>query len=243
MLFFLHLLRSSEQDDNQVRVITDTLMIHANRVIVTLPPALAHRLEYDPPLPEGRNNLIQDLKMGSVIKVMVIYETPFWREEGLSGQVLSDTGTIQTFYDNSPPDGSCGVLLGFIEGEQARWLRCLGHEVRKRLTVECLQTHFGAKAANYQNYLEKNWLTDPWSQGGYCGHFGPGLWTTYGESLREPCGRIHWAGTETSSVWNGYMEGAVRSGERAAQEILVLPSPQETITLRAAKSESVLLFA
>ncbi len=224
-----------EQGDKRVCVITDTLTIHADRVIVALPPALAHRLEYAPPLPEVRNNLMQDSKMGSVIKVMVIYETPFWREEGLSGQVLSDTLPIQTFYDNSPSDGSCGVLLGFIEGEQARWLRCLGHDVRKRLTIECLQTHFGIKAANYLEYLEKNWTTDPWAQGGYCGHFGPGLWTTYGESLREPCGRIHWAGTETSSVWNGYMEGAVRSGERAANEILALQTCTDALIAQAAE--------
>ncbi len=214
--------RRLEQHDTHVQVIADNLIINAEQVIVTLPPTLANRLVYEPALPEMRQQLLSRSTMGSVIKVMVVYDKPFWREEGLSGQVLSDAGPINTFYDNSPLDSSCGVLLGFIEGEQARWLKCLGHEVRERMTIECLQTYFGTKALDYTQYLEKNWLTDPWAQGGYCGHFGPGLWTSYGEALREGCGRIHWAGTETSSIWNGYMEGAVRSGERAAKEILVL---------------------
>ncbi len=228
-----------EQDDTQVRVVADHLTINAERAIVTLPPTLASRLVYEPALPDMRHELTQRASMGSVIKVMVVYDQPFWREEGLNGQVLSDTGPIHTIYDNSPHDGSCGVLLGFIEGEQARWLRCLGQGVRERLMIECLLTYFGSKALNYTQYLEKNWLTDPWAQGGYCGHFGPGLWTNYGAALREPCGRIHWAGTESSSVWNGYMEGAVRSGERAAKEILALlrkepqlfSSPQVAISL------------
>jgi monoamine oxidase len=211
-----------EQNNTHVQVIADNLIVNAESVIVALPPNIATRLEYDPPLPEAKNELMQRSTMGSVIKVMVVYDTPFWREEGLNGQVLSDSGPINTFYDNSLHDDSCGVLLGFIEGEQARWLRCLGHEVRERMTIECLQTYFGTKALDYRQYLEKNWLTDPWVQGGYCTHFGSDVWTNYGKALHEPCGRIHWAGTETSSVWNGYMEGAVRSGERTAKEILNL---------------------
>jgi monoamine oxidase len=215
-----------EQQGTHVQVIADTLTLQAERVIVTLPPSLAGRLQYDPPLPKVREELTQHASMGSVIKVMIVYDKPFWREESLSGQVFSDRGPIHTFYDNSPSDSRLGVLLGFMEGENARHLRCLGHDVRERLTIECLLSHFGEKALNYVQYLEKNWLTDPWAQGGYCGHFGPGLWTTCGEALREPCGRIHWAGSETSSIWNGYMEGAVHSGERAAREILSLLHPK-----------------
>ncbi len=214
--------RRLEQTETHVHIIADNLTVTAEQVIVTLPPNLANRLDYKPALPEARQELMKGTTMGSVIKMMVVYETPFWREEGLSGQVLSDTGLIHTLYDNSPQDGSCGVLLGFAEGANARHLRCLGRDVREQLMVECLITHFGSKALDYKEYLEKNWLSDPWAQGGYCGHFGPGLWTKYGETLHEPCGRIHWAGTETSSLWNGYMEGAVCSGERAAKEILAL---------------------
>jgi monoamine oxidase len=216
-------IRRLEHNETHVKVIADTLTVKAERVIVTLPPTLANRLVYEPALPDSRQQLMQRSSMGSVIKVMVIYDKPFWREEGLSGQILTDTGPIHTTYDNSPPDSSLGVLLGFIEGENARHLRCLGHDARERLTLESLVNYFGEKALTYVQYLEKNWLTDPWAQGGYCGYFGPNLWTKYGETLREPCGRIHWAGTETSSVWNGYMEGALRSGERAAKEILALP--------------------
>jgi monoamine oxidase len=214
--------RRLEQDEAGVRIIAENLTVKAERVIVTLPPPLANCLVYDPPLPDSRQQLTEQLAMGSVIKVMLIYDEPFWRDEGLSGQVFSDTGPIHTTYDNSPPDGNPGVLLGFIEGEQARWLRCLGREVRESVTVECLERYFGSRVKNYKQYLEKNWLTDPWARGGYSAHFAPNTWTTCGEAWRKPCGRIHWAGTETSSVWNGYMEGAVRSGERAANEALAL---------------------
>jgi monoamine oxidase len=230
--------RGLEQSETHVHISTENLTVKAERVIVTLPPNLASRLVYEPALPEARQELMSRSAMGSVIKMMVVYETPFWREEGLSGQVLSDTGPIHTLYDNSPQDGSCGVLLGFAEGANARHLRCLGHDVRERLMVECLLEHFGVKALNYVEYLEKNWLSDPWAQGGYCGHLSPGLWTKYGATLREPCGRIHWAGTETSSLWNGYMEGAVRSGERAAKEILNLLWT-DAIVSRATEAELV----
>ena len=214
--------RRLEQDDNEVRVMADKLTVKAERVIVTLPPRLSERLVYEPALSPARQGLVQEMTMGSVIKVMIVYDKPFWREEGLSGQVLTDTGPVHTFYDNSPDDGNFGVLLGFMEGVEAHHMRCLGHSVRERLTLESLEGYFGEKARNYKAYLEKNWLTDPWVQGGYCGYFAPGSWTNYGSALHEPFGRIHWAGTETSGVWNGYMEGAVRSGERAAKEILEL---------------------
>jgi monoamine oxidase len=222
-----------EQHDMHVNVIADSLTVKAERVIVALPPKLAERLVYEPALPQERQHLLQRSSMGSVIKVMVVYEKPFWRDEGLNGQVLCDTAPIHSVYDNSPEDGSLGVLLGFVEGENARHLRCLGHAARERLTLEALAGFFGEKALNYKGYLEKNWLTDPWVLGGYCGHFSPNVWTNYGGALREPCGKIHWAGTETSGVWNGYMEGAVLSGERAAKEILALQrSDAVTIPIR-----------
>jgi monoamine oxidase len=213
--------RKIVQDERGVAVIADTLTVQAERVIITLPLTLANRIVYEPELPSSRHKLAEHVVMGSVIKVMVIYDQPFWRDEGLSGQVLSDSGPINTIYDNSPYDGRYGVLLGFIEGKQAKHLRCLGRDVRESLTIECLQKFFGPRANEYQTYLEKNWLTDPWTQGGYCEYMKPG---DYNQTLSEPCGRIHWAGTETSRFWNGYMEGAVLSGERAAYEVLALLS-------------------
>ena len=63
-------------------------------------------------------------------------------------------------------------------------------------------------------------MAEEYSRGCYGGRMGTGVWTRYAQSLREPVGRIHWAGSETSDIWNGYLDGAVRSGERAAEEAL-----------------------
>lgn len=214
--------RRIEQGQGGVRVVADGLTATAERVIVTLPPTLAGRLVYDPPLPGVRDQLTQRTPAGSVIKLMVVYDEPFWRGEGLTGQAYSDVGPVRLVFDNSPPDGSPGVLLGFMEGEDGRRMSRLSPAEREKAAVDCLERYFGPRAGKYRAYLEKDWMADPWARGCYGAHFGPGTWTGYGEELRKPVGRIHWAGAETATVWNGYMEGAVRSGERGAGEILAL---------------------
>lgn len=207
------------QDPGSVRVEAEGLSVQARYCIVTLPPALAGRLAYDPPLPGLRDQLTQRLPMGSVIKLMVVYAEPFWRREGLTGQAFSDEGPVRVTFDNSPPSGSPGVLLGFMEGEDGRRMHRLTPAERERAAVACLVRYFGPQAARYEQYVEKDWMDEPWARGCYGAHFGPGVWTGYGEALRQPVGRIHWAGAETAAVWNGYMEGAVREGERAARAL------------------------
>ncbi len=219
--------RGLEQTDRGVAVKTDAQVIRAGRVIVALPPAAAAQLCYDPPLPRPREQLIKQSPMGSVIKVMLVYDAPFWRNDGLSGQVFSDSGAVRMTFDNSPPEGHPGVLMGFMEGAEAQRMSRLSREEREQETTSCLALYFGSEAKNYRYYLEKNWPLDPWAGGGYGAYFRPGTWTACGQALRQPCGRIHWAGAETSSVGNGYMEGAVRSGERAAQEVLATKAPVE----------------
>jgi monoamine oxidase len=158
--------------------------------------------------------------MGYVIKVQIAYPEPFWRAEGLSGSVFSLDDEVSVIFDNSPPDLSCGVLLGFLEGAHARLAGRLPPQERKELILSVFAKFFGSRAANSDEYVEKDWATEEWSRGCYGGRFGTGVWTGYGEALREAVGRIHWAGTETAEIWNGYMDGAVRSGERAAHEVL-----------------------
>jgi len=157
--------------------------------------------------------------MGSVIKSMAVYDEPFWRAEGLTGQATSDVGPIQLTFDNTPPEGVPGVLLTFAEGAHARELsRCSAPE-RRDATVACLARYFGARAGNPTEFLERDWSTERWSGGCYGAHAPPGVLTQFGPALRAPCGRIHWAGTETAMVWAGYMDGALRSGERVAAEL------------------------
>lgn len=208
------------QDAQGVRVESDNVIVHAQRAVIAIPPTLAGRLRYRPKLPALRDQLTQRLPMGTVIKVQCLYETPFWRADNLSGQVASDTGLLRITFDNTPASGTPGILLGFIEGDEARiWGRRSLAE-RRAAVLDCLLQYFGEKAAKPYEYIEQNWAEEEYSRGCYAGYMPPGVWTMYGEALREPIGRLHWAGTETATIWNGYMDGAVQSGERAATEIL-----------------------
>ena len=210
------------QDDQGVVVTYDGGgVVKAARAIVALPPTLAGRIRYSPALPPLRDQLTQQVPMGYVIKVQIAYPEPFWRADGLSGSVFSLDDEVSVIFDNSPQDLSCGVLLGFLEGRHGRRAGKLAPEQRKELILSVFAKFFGSRAADPQEYVERDWAAEEWSRGCYGGRFGTGVWTGYGEALREPVGRIHWASTETAEIWNGYMDGAVRSGERAAREVLV----------------------
>lgn len=212
--------RRIEHDGDGVRVVTrDGSPYRGDAVIVTLPPALAGRLEYDPPLPSWRDQLTQRMPAGSVIKAFAIYPEPFWRQDGLNGQVASDTGPVKVTFDTSPPSGRPGVMMGFIEGKEARtWARRSAAE-RQEAVIGCFVRYFGQAAARPEQYIERDWMAEEFTRGCYGAHFGPGVWTSYGEAWRAPVGRIHWAGTECAPQWNGYMEGAVRSGEATADAV------------------------
>jgi monoamine oxidase len=192
--------------------------VRARRAIVAVPPALAARIEYDPPLPGERDQLTQRMPMGSVIKCMATYEEPFWRDDGLSGQVISLPGPTQVIFDNTPPNGSPG-LIGFLEGRDARELGAVSPAERREAVLRGFQRIFGRRAAHPVHYVDKDWSAEPYSRGCYAGVLGPGAWTAYGQALRERIGRIHWAGSETATRWMGYMDGAIQSGRRAAAEV------------------------
>jgi monoamine oxidase len=213
--------RRIEQDLSRVSVTTRGGEVYqSDRVIVTLPPTLAGRLEYHPVLPSWRDQLTQRLPAGSVIKFHAVYDRPFWRPQGLTGQAASDRGPVKITFDNSPPDGTPGVLLGFMEGNDGRQAARLSLEERRSAALECLVRYFGPEAAHPVEYLERDWMAEEFSRGCYGAHFTPGVWGDFGSALTEPVGLIHWAGAECSAVWNGYMEGAVRSGEETAHNVL-----------------------
>ena len=215
--------RSIRQTDSLVSVRTDGRSVDAGRVIVAIPPTLAGRIVYDPPLPPDRDQLTQRVPQGSVVKVNAVYDSPFWRDEGLRGQAADTSALVSFTADNSPADGSLGVLVAFIEGIHAQRYSREDPIVRQRLVLEDLERYFGPRAGAPSEYFERDWSAEEFTRGCYGAHFSTGVWTQYGHALREPVGRIVWAGTETSDEWNGYMEGAVRSGARAAQVVLSEP--------------------
>ncbi len=208
------------QDGAGLEVEADGLRARAQRVIVAVPPPLAARISFSPPLGGRRDQLTQRLAHGALTKCAAVYGEPFWREQGLTGQAVSDHGPVATTFDNSPPDGSPGVLLGFIPGAEAIRHARRSPSERRRLVLESFERLFGPEASQPGIYLETAWAEEEWSRGGPVCSPSPAALAHYGEALRRPSGRVHWAGAESATVWCGYMEGAVRSGERAAEEVL-----------------------
>jgi monoamine oxidase len=213
--------RSIRTDDEGVEVHLDgdDATLRGKRAVITAPPSLAGRIRFDPPLSAERDQLMQSAPMGSSVKFLAVYPEPFWRAQGLNGQASSTTGPVRVMLDNSPPSGHPGVLVGLSEAGSARALRRLDPLERRRRVLEVFEAFFGDRAREPIEFVEQDWNAEEWSRGCYGAFFPPGVWTTSGHTLRRPEGRIHWAGSKTSRVWAGYMEGAVRSGRRVATEV------------------------
>lgn len=193
--------------------------VRARHVVVALPPPLASRIRYSPGLPSDRDQLVQRMPMGRVIKVNVVYDEPFWRADGWSGQANSDTRPLGTVFDNTPYSGGPGILVGFLEGRHADAASRLHPADRRAHIVDDLAGYFGPQARSPVNVVELDWAAEEFSRGCYGAFATPGTLTRFGPHLRRPIGPLRWAGTETATRWAGYMDGAVESGQRAAQEI------------------------
>ena len=211
---------SVEQSSDEVQIFCKTQSYKAKNIIIATPPVLASKIHYTPALPVKREKLLQSMIMGAVIKVHVAYDKPFWRHQKLNGAVVATDRPVSVVFDQSPEDESRGVLLGLIEGDYAVELSALDVDSRRQRVLSDLVYYFGKKASHPLEYVEQDWLTEEWSQGGYAAHMPPGAMTTYGDCIREPFDRIHWAGTETATEWSGYLDGALQSGIRAAKEVI-----------------------
>ena len=203
-----------------VTVHTDRATFQGKQVIVAVPPALAGRIEYDPILPFDRDQLTQRYGQGTLTKVAAVYDRPFWRDAGLTGSALDLSGPVNFTYDDSPPDGKPGIVFGFVGGDKARAYNRSSQSRRRAAVLEQFATFFGSRARKPRAYYETSWAGEQWTRGCPVGIPSTGTLVAYGAQLRAPVGRIHWAGTETSTFWNGYMDGAVRSGERVAAEVI-----------------------
>jgi len=215
-----HPVHEIAQDARGVSVSAGAITVAGERVIVAIPPHLAGRIVYSPGLPALRDQLTQRMPIGSLIKTIAVYDRPFWRPEGLNGQANSDQGPVKVTFDASPESGTPGVLLGFVDGDDARALSDLPPSQRQRRALESYVRYFGPQAAHPRTYFDQVWDREIYTGGCPVGVMPPGVMTEYGRALRAPVGRIHWAGTETATVWTGYMDGAVQSGQRAAAEAL-----------------------
>jgi monoamine oxidase len=212
--------RAIVQSADGVVVRSDAGEVPCKRVIVAIPPALAGRIDYAPLLPALRDQLTQRFPMGATAKVFAVYRRAFWREQGFSGEVVADRGPASVVFDNTGKDGEHPSLLGFVVGQAAREWSTRAPGERRDAYLAQLARYFGEEARQPIAFVDQDWSVEAWTRGCPTGILPPGGMTAAGRALREPCGRVHWAGTETATEYTGYMEGALQSGERAAAEVV-----------------------
>jgi monoamine oxidase len=215
-----HAVRAIEQSASGITVHTSRGAFRAARAILALPPALLAKIELTPAVSKQRALIHTQMPAGSVIKCIAAYERPFWREAGYSGEAFSPRGLVRATFDDCSPDGSHAALVAFVVGDAARELAKRPDAERRQLVLADLGRLHGAAAHTPTAYVDKNWLAEEWSNGCYVGVLAPTLLSQVAAALRTPEGRLHFAGTETAVHHLGYIEGAIESGERAAQEVL-----------------------
>jgi len=211
--------RRIEVADGHVRVCGEWGSLRASQVVLALPPHLCDRIECTPGLPLARDQIQLHAPIGATIKALFLYRTPFWREQGRSGESLSTRAPFCFTYDNTSHEGAQAALVAFVTGDMARRWGDRPAAQRQAAMVDALVRIFGPQAGDVEAIVEKNWGVDPWARGCPAAFLSPGVLTTCGPALRAAVGPVHFAGTETAREWNGYLEGALESAERVCAEI------------------------
>lgn len=206
-----------QQDGSYQVKASDDSSHHCRAVVVAIPPPLRSRILFEPALPSQVMKFQQRSPMASMFKVMCVYPTAWWRQQGLSGYGQGNLNTVQLTADSSPPSGTPGVLAAFVAADRAISLGLANPRERREAILADLVRYWGAKAGEPTDYIEVNWSEESWTTGGFTSYLTPGSWTSVGQAWREPVGRIAWAGTESSPRWAGYYEGAIQAGIDAAQ--------------------------
>ncbi len=207
-------------DPSGVTVHATGTTARAAHVIVALPPPLCAGIAFEPELPAARRAAQDRMRMGALTKCFAVYDEPFWRADGLTGEALSDRSPASLTFDVSPADGSRGVLVGFVGGDDARAHAALGDAEGRAAVLAGFARLLGPRALKPDAWAQRAWAAERWSGGGPVAIAPPGALTAAGPALRAPAGRVLWAGTETAERWGGYIEGAVGAGERAAAQAL-----------------------
>ena len=211
---------SITQHPDRVVVAGDEITVSARHAVVAVPPALALEIEFAPALNDDRLALYRAAIAGTETKTLLVYDDPFWRADGFSGQTAAPGTAAEVTLDATPIAGSPGVIASFTFADVATRIDALEPADRRRAVLDAMAHRLGPRAASPAEFIETPWWTEEWTRGCSMAHLPPGMLTAHGWLLREPEGRVHWAGTETSTVSHGAIDGAVRSGERAAAEIL-----------------------
>jgi monoamine oxidase len=211
--------RRIEQGGNGVTDVADKGVWKAKRAIVAVPPQLAAEIDYTPLLPAIQDAMRRRMTLGTLMKIHAVYPEPFWRKDPGVWMALKIGGVVPEMFDNTPPEGTPGVLMGFHGGHS--WRQYANDPIgRRNGALRDFAQAFGARALNPVDYFEQDWTAEQWSRGCPVSVVAPGVVTEFLPNLIVPFGRVHWAGTETATYWNGYMDGAISSGHRAAAEVI-----------------------
>jgi putrescine oxidase len=205
---------------DSVEIEDDSTRVHARAAVVAVAPNLTGAIRFDPPLPAWRLRLEQAASQGSVTKILTVYDEPFWRADGLSGEGAAPYQIVRELYDNSPPSGAVGVLCTFLAGEVTEAAGRMSPDARREAVLEGMAKFVGSHALRAKDYIEVDWCAEEWTRGAYGATFGPGGLTRFGRDLRRPVGPLHWACSDIAGFGHMHMEGGIRSGEAAAAAIL-----------------------
>jgi putrescine oxidase len=212
--------RTVRWDDTGVTVVSDRITVRARKVIMAVPPNLYSRVSYEPPLPRRQHQLHQHLSLGLVIKVHAVYETPFWREDGLSGTGFGAGELVQEVYDNTNHGDPRGTLVGFVSDEKADAVLALPAEERRRRILRSVAAYLGERALRPTVYYESDWGSEEWTRGAYAASFDLGGLARYGADQRTPVGPIHWASSDLAAEGYQHVDGALRMGRSTAAALL-----------------------
>lgn len=212
--------RRLDWSDTGVTATADGMSVKARHAIVAVPPNLYTRIDFQPSLPRRQQQMHQHLSLGLVIKVHAVYESPFWRDAGLSGTAFSPYEIVHEAYDNTNFEDPRGTLVGFVSDKKADHLFTLPAEERKQIILTSLSHYYGEQALSPVVYYESDWGSEEWTRGAYAASFDMGGLHRYGADLRTAVGPIHWSCSDLAAEGYQHVDGAIRMGRETADAIL-----------------------
>ena len=194
------------------------LKISSAFAILAIPLTTARLIEFDPPLPPAHQKMVAELTYGAVTKVLIEYRTRFWDEQGWNGQLVTDRPIGYTWHATSHVENQHGIITAYTGGNSGAKLAAYSAEERTRVAVADIEALFPGSSDLVEHTATVAWPKEPYTRGSYAA-LAPGEVTAHWQTLFEPAGRLFFAGEHASSI-QGFMEGAVESGQRAAATIL-----------------------
>ncbi len=194
--------------------------ITSSFAILAIPLTTARLIEFNPPLPFAHQHMLNEISYGAVTKVMIEYRERFWKDKGWNGRLSTDQHIVQTWDATSHLEGEHGILTAYTGGGPGAKLSAISNEERIKLAVSVIEKLFPGSSNLIENTNTIAWINEPFTRGSYMA-LAPGQVTSHWKTLFSPAGRLFFAG-EHATIYQGFMEGAVESGQRAAKNIINL---------------------